>query len=187
MNKFEAKREQSREHIMGVALTLFAETGYEKTTIRMIAQQAQISLGLLYNYYPGKDELLKEIYLKGRQEMNAALLPDGDTNPKNDIQHYILTTFRILKRNRPFWKLLYGIRMQSPVIQQLETEMHTDTKRVQDRIQDYLVNAGLPFPGLETKLLFATIDGIANHFLLHENYPVDDIVNLLLLKYQART
>ena len=184
MNKFEVKREQSKENIIGVALALFAEHGYEKTSIRMIAQKAKISLGLLYNYYASKDELLKEIFRKGQQDIHASLTPDGDKDPKNDIQNHIRLTFKILKQNRQFWKMLHGIRMQSPVIQKLEAEMKAETEFIQKRIEENLINSGIPFPGLEAKLLFATIDGIANHYLLYENYPVDDIANLLILKYK---
>ena len=85
MNKFELKREQSKENIIAVALALFAEHGFEKTSIRMIAQKAKISLGLLYNYYASKDELLKEIFRRGQQDIHASLTPDGDKDPKNDI------------------------------------------------------------------------------------------------------
>ena len=48
----------SRQKIINAALFLFAKYGYEKTTIRMIAQKAGVSLGLMYNYFDGKDELL---------------------------------------------------------------------------------------------------------------------------------
>jgi AcrR family transcriptional regulator len=184
MNKFEVKREQSKQHIQEVALTLFAEHGYEKTSIRMIAQKAGISLGLLYNYYPGKDELLKEIFRQGQQDIHASLTPDGDKDPRNDIENHIRLTFKILKQNRQFWKLLHGIRMQSPVIQKLEAEMKAETEFIQKKIEENLINAGIPFPGLEAKLLFATVDGIANHYLLYDNYPVDDIANLLIFKYR---
>lgn len=172
------------QQIQEAALALFAEHGYDKTSIRMIAQRANISLGLLYNYFPGKDELLKEIFRKGQQDIHASLAPDGDKNPQNDIESHIRLTFKILKQNRQFWKLLHGIRMQSPVIQKLEAEMKAETEFIQKRIEENLVNAGIPFPGLEAKLLFATIDGVANHYLLYENYPVDDIANLLIFKYR---
>ncbi|GEO03630.1 TetR family transcriptional regulator [Adhaeribacter aerolatus] len=186
MNKFEQQREQSKQQIEEAALILFAEHGFEKTSIRMIAQRVNISLGLLYNYYAGKDELLKEIFRRGRQDAQVALTPDGDKNRYNDIENHIRLTFKILKQNRSYWKLLHGIRMQSPVIQKLEAEMKAETEFMQKRIEENLINGGIPFPGLEAKLLFATLDGITNHYLLYENYPVDDIANLLILKYREQ-
>jgi hypothetical protein len=55
---------------------------------------------------------------------------------------------------------------------------------VQRQIEAYLVNAAIPFPGLEAKLLFATLDGLIHHFLLQESFPIDDISNLLIMKYR---
>ena len=53
------QRSDKRERIIKVSLQLFARNGYDSTTIRMIANEAGISLGLLYNYFSGKNEVLK--------------------------------------------------------------------------------------------------------------------------------
>ena len=178
------KREQSTELIVEAALELFSENGYDKTTIRMIAQKAGISLGLLYNYFVGKDELLKEIYRKSIRYIRASLQDDGDLLKANDVESYIRLTFRLLKENKKFWKLFYGIRMQSPIIQDLENEMKAENNYIQKRMEQKLLHANIPFPGLEAKLLFATIEGISHHYLLKEDYPLDDVANLLLMKYR---
>ena len=47
--------------ILEVALKLFAEKGVEGTTIKQIAERADISAGLLYHYFKGKADLLKEV------------------------------------------------------------------------------------------------------------------------------
>ena len=186
MSRFDDKKEQSKKQIQEVALALFAEHGFEKTSIRMIAQKANISLGLLYNYYAGKDELLKEIFRLGRQEIHGLLAPDNTKNLPNAIENHIRLTFKTLKQNRPYWKLLHSIRMQSPVLLKLEDEIKAENELIQKKIEEDMFNAGIPFPGLEAKLLFATLDGIVNHYLLYDNYPVDDIANLLILKYREQ-
>jgi AcrR family transcriptional regulator len=184
MNKFELKRIQSIAHIREAALRLFAENGYEKTTIRLIAQQANMAIGLLYNYYSSKEDLLKDIYRSWQQQLRLTLQPDGDGLQRNDVESYIRQTIRMVKANRPLWKLIYGIRMQSAIIQQLEAEMKTEQQQVQHQIAAYLVHAGIAFPGLEAKLLFATLDGLVQHYLQQDSFPIDDIGNLLILKYR---
>ena len=47
----EALREQSRRKILYSAGTLFARHGYEATSVRMIAREAGVAQGLLYNYF----------------------------------------------------------------------------------------------------------------------------------------
>lgn len=53
--------EERRTQILEVALKLFAEKGVEGTTIKQIAERADISAGLLYHYFKGKSDLLKEV------------------------------------------------------------------------------------------------------------------------------
>jgi AcrR family transcriptional regulator len=52
---------ERRVQILEVALKLFAEKGVEGTTIKQIAEGADISAGLLYHYFKGKADLLKEV------------------------------------------------------------------------------------------------------------------------------
>ncbi len=86
MNKFEQKRADSVARIREVALRLFAETGFDKTTIRLIAREADMAVGLLYNYYNSKEELLKDIFRSWQQELYLTLQPDGDTLKRNDVE-----------------------------------------------------------------------------------------------------
>ncbi|WP_028775735.1 TetR/AcrR family transcriptional regulator [Shimazuella kribbensis] len=51
-------RQISIEKIRNAAMELFIKQGYHATSIGEIAKNANISKGLLYNYYKGKEELL---------------------------------------------------------------------------------------------------------------------------------
>ena len=50
-----------REQILEAAVTCFIENGYHQTGVRDIARRAGISLGNLYNHFPGKHDVLAEI------------------------------------------------------------------------------------------------------------------------------
>lgn len=186
MDSFELKRTQRLASIREVALRLFAETGFDKTTIRLIAREAKMATGLLYNYYASKEELLQDIFRTWQQQLDLTLQPDGDKLKSNDVESYIRQTIRLVKANRTFWKMMYGIRMQSPILQHLGAEMKASQDQVQQQIEAYLVNAGIPFPGLEAKLLFATLDGMILHYLQQDSFPLDDTGNLLIMKYRSQ-
>lgn len=51
----------TREHIIEAAMRLFAEKGYEATSVRDIATQAQANLALINYHFGSKEGLLKEI------------------------------------------------------------------------------------------------------------------------------
>lgn len=179
------RREASINHITETALQLFAEKGFEKTSIRIIAEAAGISLGLLYNYYKSKDDLLLEIFRQGSEDIRASLLRSAEaTNGQTGIEQHIRQTVKILKEKKNFWKLLHGIRMQSEVVKKLMTQMGEQTAFIETQIKQNLIEAGIPFPDLEAKLLFASIDGMAHHYLLYDNYPIDDVATLLIMKYK---
>ena len=50
-----------RHRILDMAGQLFARHGYAKTSMREVAAQAGIAVGNLYHYFPGKDELFREL------------------------------------------------------------------------------------------------------------------------------
>ncbi len=179
------KREQSINLIVETSLALFSEQGYEATSIRAIAQKAGISLGLLYNYFKSKEELLEEICKRGSADIAAFLESvSPEWQAMSGVERHIRQTIKILKEKRNFWKLIYGIRMQSAVAQKLTQEMSKHIASVENKIMQNLIEASVPFPELEAKLLFATIDGMANHYLLHHDYPIDDVASLLIMKYK---
>lgn len=56
------KSERTRALIVEAALGLFRERGYERTTMRAIAQAAGVSVGNAYYYFRSKEELVQGFY-----------------------------------------------------------------------------------------------------------------------------
>ena len=57
-----SKGEQTRAAIVAAAMTLFRERGYDKTTMRAIADAAGVSLGNAYYYFGSKEHLVQAFY-----------------------------------------------------------------------------------------------------------------------------
>ncbi len=64
----ERRKAETRSRLLAGARHLFATQGFEATTIRDIAAEADIALGGFYNYFPAKEDVL------------AALLQDALTD-----------------------------------------------------------------------------------------------------------
>jgi AcrR family transcriptional regulator len=58
-----SKARRTRERILETALALFAEKGYEATTMRDVAREARASLGLAYRYFASKEEFALALYM----------------------------------------------------------------------------------------------------------------------------
>ena len=66
------KGEQTRNLILNTALDLLAERGFEKTTMRAIAEGAGVSLGNAYHYFKSKEHLIQAFYHRTHEEHVAA-------------------------------------------------------------------------------------------------------------------
>ena len=82
----EGQRSPMEERIIASAVALFAEQGFDATTVQQVVDRAQVTKGALYHYFDAKDDLLYEIYhaLIGTQttdmdEIVARGLPAADT------------------------------------------------------------------------------------------------------------
>jgi AcrR family transcriptional regulator len=70
-----AKAEQTRQAIVEAALRLFRVSGYDKTTMRAIAGEAEVSLGNAYYYFSSKEHLIQAFYDQVQHEHAEAVAP----------------------------------------------------------------------------------------------------------------
>jgi len=181
MNKI--NRPNSRDKIVTTALRLFAQYGYERTSIRMIAKEAVISLGLMYNYFGSKDDLLRAIFINGLKDVEASFTIDSQPL---DIETYLRRTFGLLQNNVHFWTLFYSIRSQPAVIQLLRSELLQWRTFFYKNLAQLLANNQLSYSSAEIALLFATIDGICSHYVLNpQDYPLEKVLARLVEQYKG--
>lgn len=68
----ERARDERREQIMAIALSLFATRGLGSTKISDIARGASISQGLLYHYFDSKEAIYVALIREAFERMNQA-------------------------------------------------------------------------------------------------------------------
>ena len=177
-------RDSSRAKILATALNLFAEQGYEATSVRMIAQAAEVAQGLLYNYFTSKESLLVAVVEQGMRDVRESF-NRAEAETSDNLAQLIYAALAIVRNKRAFWKLLYAVRLQNAVIAELRDNYTAWTTEVRATIESYCTAAHLARPDIESAIVFALIDGIAQHYVLDpEHYPLDDVLAVVAARYK---
>jgi AcrR family transcriptional regulator len=71
--KAASKGEETRMRILGAALKLFHDRGFEAATMRDIAEEAGVATGAAYYYFQSKDAIIMEFYRRSSAEMQPKI------------------------------------------------------------------------------------------------------------------
>jgi len=83
----------TRERILDIALELFTEQGYEKTSLRQIAERLGFSKAAIYYHFASKDEILLALHLRMHEFGREFLDSIGDAVSQHDQWSRLLGGF----------------------------------------------------------------------------------------------
>ena len=104
-------RTDTRSRVQKVALELFAEQGYEKTSLREIAERLGVTKAALYYHFKSKEDIVHSFTDDYFAEVDALLdwaedQPPGDQTRRAMLERYVglvlagSAVFRFLEQNR---------------------------------------------------------------------------------------
>jgi len=170
---------------MQAGLELFAQYSIETTSISMIAKRAGISKGLIYNYFDNKEALIVAIVTQGFEEF-IRMIPETNGQPltKEQLIHYLNTTFDVLTTDFQYWKLYFSIVMQPAVMKLIEDQLMAIMMPVVMLMADYYEIQGVANPMAHARMLGAILDGISLNYMIDpENFPLNEIKDILIQKF----
>ena len=95
------KGDQTRQLILDTALEMFRERGYEQTTMRAVAEKANVSLGNAYYYFSSKEHLIQAFYQTMHDDHLALALPALEKN--DTLKSRLLAVVRLkVETMRPY-------------------------------------------------------------------------------------
>jgi TetR/AcrR family fatty acid metabolism transcriptional regulator len=96
-----ASKDSTKTRILRAATKLFAEQGYQKTTIVEISKEAGFSEAALYEYFQGKEDLLHTIpdvwVIKGIEEVQEQLF--GIKGAVNKLRKFLWWYLRYIEKD----------------------------------------------------------------------------------------
>ena len=85
-------RAQREEQILGVAEAVFAERGYQATTMEDVADQVGVTKPLIYEYFGSKEGLLTAAVDRARAQLRAATVDAWQSVPEGgDLEAFFRT------------------------------------------------------------------------------------------------
>jgi AcrR family transcriptional regulator len=142
----ERRGEETRERILDVALELFNEEGYERTSLREIAGRLGVTKAALYYHFKSKEDILLELHLRlhavGREALDRLETLD-DTAVVAAWPSLLEQLIELLVANRPLF--LVNQRNRKALRAFAEDDRHVaENEDVEERFGRLLADPDIP-------------------------------------------
>ncbi|MBN1180951.1 MAG: TetR/AcrR family transcriptional regulator [Bacteroidales bacterium] len=186
--QFEEIRKEKRKLIMDTALQLFAEEGFHSTTISMIAKKADISKGLLYNYFESKEILLKEIMDESVDILWRYFDPNKDgILTKEEFVYFIHQTFHVVKNNQDHWRLYSALMFQPRVLKLIEHNFENAGQNIMKLLFEFFKTCGCEDPEGEILIFSSLLKGAVVQYLAGPNiFPLEYFEEKIIAHYKQK-
>lgn len=141
--------------------------------------------GLVYHYFVDKEGLLRALFEKSgalvhEAFLTAAVVPD----PRARLAALLRVSARLVRENQDFWRISYRVRFQPAILGELGPAIAAQSTLFHAAFVQLLTELGRPTPDIEAWTLFATLDGVFQHYILAPDaYPLDGVIEALIRTY----
>src|SRR5450432_715368 len=163
--------EQRRQELIDATIECLKRYGHEGLSMRAIATQAGVSLGLINHHFPNKEELIAAAYRYFNNQLVAGLkaaVQKADTSPRARMQAFLRASF-----SRPnldpdalaVWVVFWGMYRHSPLIQGVHRESYQGyVQLLRDMLTQLVNGAAAGAPPVDLRLaaigVTALLDGL---------------------------
>ncbi|WP_103502399.1 MULTISPECIES: TetR/AcrR family transcriptional regulator [Streptomyces] len=103
-----ARRGNTRRRIQEVALRQFSEQGYDKTSLREIAEELDVTKAALYYHFKTKEDLLVAIYDEETRPIDELLAWAGEQPPTLENKREMLRRYSVaLEAAGPMFRFMH--------------------------------------------------------------------------------
>lgn len=160
--------------ILEVAETLFAEKGFDGTSIRDISKEAKINVAMVSYYFGSKEKLLESLVLyktSGLKELLSDLIEE-ELEPVDKIYKLIDLYVNRLNCNKGIYRILHFELASKKRV--LELESFTDIKKANLKSLELIIkegqNKGVFRKDVTIELITPTILGTFFHFQMNKPF-----------------
>ncbi|GAA6616893.1 TetR/AcrR family transcriptional regulator [Scytonema sp. NUACC26] len=181
-------RRATTEQILKAAMSLFCEKGYYSTSIEDVAKQAQISKGLLYHYFKGKEDLLSAIVDMRINDvlevMNAAA---AKPTPTEQIRHIAEGALEDVRRKPEVFRFYLNLFTQpkfDPIVAKYSQKLMDEQARQFEVQTEMFTKLGVENPRERSLYFSSTLQGIMLMFSTYpQTFPLDRVKAQMIAEF----
>ncbi|MEZ5774028.1 MAG: TetR family transcriptional regulator C-terminal domain-containing protein [Hyphomicrobiaceae bacterium] len=168
--KFERQLpDDRRRELVAATIRCLAREGHDGLSIRRIAQEAGVSIGLINHHFPSKTALVAEAYRSLAHSLSgvfAAALAEAPPGPRARLSAYFAASFSDANLDPDIlhiWTVFWSLSRHQPEVAEVHHETYRATLELLTRlIGDLTAEAGLADidPALSAIGLNAMLDGL---------------------------
>lgn len=180
LGRRERKKLQTRDRLIGCAAALFAERGYDSTTVEDVAECADVARATAFNYFSRKEDLVLAWFDRRRGELTEALADsaDAETDTAGRLRNAFVAMARLFTHDPATGRAMVRAWVQAggPTLTPESETTHILTRLVRSGQQKGDIGARID-PDQAGRLLFDAYLGVlyrwvndqSGQFLLEDN------------------
>ena len=106
--------EAARQRLYEIAIKRIARNGYEMTTLREVAKEAGVSVGLLYRYFPSKRAVIMQLYDELSADFGRQARQMRPGKWRTRVLFALKTSLQVLQPQRTALKALIPVLVGDP-------------------------------------------------------------------------
>ncbi|MCF8473154.1 MAG: TetR/AcrR family transcriptional regulator [Emcibacter sp.] len=175
-----------KDKIRQAALLLFAKNGFHTTSISQIAEAANVSKGLTYNYFKSKEDLLLAIINKASEEMFSiaeTMIPNK--NYDKTLRLFLDRYFLSIETNKDYLTFQLSLLFQPDLKQIVQAPLQKRADYLLALTETMFRTAAVKNSTMTARRFISELDGVAlNALSVFKDYPLDEMKEQLYLNYK---
>ncbi len=167
-----------QQQIMDAALALFAENGYLGTSVRDIAQAAEVNIAMVSYYFGSKEKLLEAVFHQHfsriHQRLAGIIFQKGST-PAEKVTEVIDSLIEVFEHTQTFYQLMHreATLLKSGPIYDMISKMKAGNRILVEKAVRAGQRSGAFRQDVNVSLLAAILIGSVTQTLVNSRYEAE--------------
>jgi AcrR family transcriptional regulator len=176
--------DERRAQLLELGIKLFSTRSYNDLSIDDVAAAAGISKGLLYHYFPGKQEFYVEVIREASLRLQQLTAPDPSLSPSARLRAAVDAHLNYVQEYGPVYAAIYtsGVAIAAEVSAILE-----DHRQVvlQYFLHDFKITRPRPVLRTALRAWIAMVEGASLDWIAHPELDRGHLRDMLIAGYAA--